>query len=77
MQAYEFSDKERRLNGLSRAVIAFDVDRVNVDDLVADVPAGYPRLVRCFGNPKDIIHVFSVTAEEGLGCVAGWISDED
>lgn len=56
--------------------IAVDTGRVNLDDLISSArrPGG---IVRCDGRPDDCITFFVSQDAATLGCVAGWISDED
>jgi hypothetical protein len=70
------TDHERRLLGMGAfGAILVDVDRVNLDDLLAS----YSRpgaIVRCDGNPRDCVEVVQLGDGFALGCIAGWISEE-
>lgn len=71
---FSFSDKEARLLQMGGSFIAVD-QNVNIEDLVR---AGYGagKIVRCRTNPHDCIRVVQV--DDGpVGCVAGWISEEE
>lgn len=68
-----FSDHEMRLIEMGGSFIAIDERNVRLADLT-DVRPG--QIVRCWANPSDCIRVF-YTDEAPVGCVAGWISDED
>jgi hypothetical protein len=68
-----FGAKEIRLLEMRGAFIAFREGSVNIDDLLSMEPGS---LVRCKENPRDCLAVY-VTDEPTLGCVAGWISEDD
>ena len=72
-------DDDSVLGKLLRSVgpfgfIAVDQSCVNMNDLCAPDRPG--KIVRCYGNPAECIQVFASQDAETLGCVAGWISDE-
>ena len=56
--------------------VAIDRDRVNIDDLI-ECLEGRGGVVRCNGDPKDCITVFSEDVGAFSGCVAGWISEDE
>lgn len=70
---FVFSEHEMRLFEMGGSVIAIDESKVLLADLL-DLKPG--RIVRCRANPSDCIRVF-YTGDAPVGCVAGWISDED
>lgn len=53
--------------------MAVDLDRVNLDDLMNAEPGA---IVRVRGNPADCIKFYSGDSD-AVGCVAGWISEDD
>ena len=55
--------------------IAIDQASVNLGDLLTPSMPG--RIVRVTGNPSECIAVFASEQAETLGCIAGWISDEE
>lgn len=74
MNVYQITDKEARLWEMGGVFFAVDIDRVNLDDLVAPYQVG--KIVRCEGDPAAAIRVFAPEAPQ-LGCVAGWISEDE
>jgi hypothetical protein len=55
--------------------VVIDVDNVNLDDLLdAKVPGS---IVRCFGPPDESIKVFVRPDSPELGCIAGWVSEDE
>lgn len=69
----QFTEQELRLFDMGGTFIAVDIDNVNLEDLMSCRPGG---IVRCHGNPAEVISVFAFE-NTALGCVAGWISDEE
>jgi len=71
-------DHEKRLFAMGAfGIIAIDAYRVNIDDLLEawHRPGG---IVRCEGDPRECItHIHPLGENEPLGCVAGWISEEE
>lgn len=53
--------------------LAVDANLVNLDDLLSARPGA---IVRCFGQPSELIAWFP-PAESYVGCIAGWISEDD
>jgi hypothetical protein len=69
-----WSDHEMRLMDMGGSFIAVQDGMVNLEDLCGNTRPN--RIVRCHGNPRDVIQVVQV--EYGpVGCVAGWISEDD
>ena len=56
-------------------LFAVDTNRVNLDDLIFsyDRPGA---IVRVMGSPQDCIKLFPADYEP-LGCIAGWISEDE
>lgn len=73
---YEWSADERMCRLLDMGqqwFLAIDAASVNLDDVTSIRPGG---IVRCRTPPGDAVRIFHIDAPE-LGCVAGWISDEE
>lgn len=68
-----FSDHEMRLIEMGGSFIAIDERNVEIRDLQQMRPG---QIVRCRANVNDCIRVFCMD-DAPVGCVAGWISDED
>lgn len=66
-------DKHMRLMAMSMGFIAIWDGMVNLDDLMYMRPGG---IVRCRDKPADCISIFHPDLSS-VGCVAGWISDEE
>lgn len=74
------TDEQSVLRRLIRSLgpfgfVAVDPSRVNLDDMMA--PACDGRIVRVIGDPSTCIAVFAPADALTLGCVAGWISDDE
>lgn len=51
-----------------------DAENINLEDLCSSRPGG---VVRCKGNPNDVVK-FIPSDEHGVeGCIAGWISEDE
>ena len=69
------SDKEARLFRMGfMPMLAIDEANVNIDDLMQYIPGG---VIRCYINPADCITILQIADDSSLGCVAGWISEEE
>jgi hypothetical protein len=75
-QITKFSDNELRLLEMGGSFIAIDRDGVNIDDLLRAGRRDGGGIVRCYGNPNDVIRVVQIDSGP-VGCVAGWISEDD
>ena len=56
--------------------VAVDEDRVNLDDLIHALSRP-GSIVRCYGDPRECIQVYSDDSSAILGCVAGWMSEDE
>jgi hypothetical protein len=76
MSVYVIRDEERRLLDMMEppAFLAVHVDLVNLDDLLNFHRPG--AIVRTRADPRECIQWVVPPAQESLGCVAGWISEE-
>jgi hypothetical protein len=76
MSVYVIRDEERRLLDMMDPppFLAAHVDLVNLDDLLnCHIPGA---IVRTRADPRECIQWVVPPAQEALGCVAGWISEE-
>lgn len=73
MTTWVATDKEQRLFLMGGMFIAIDQRVVNLRDLLEMRPGS---VVRCEGSPADAIMVVPMD-NDAIGCVAGWISEDD
>lgn len=61
---------------LSCWFVGIDVDRVQLDDLLRATE--HPgAIIRCYGPPSDVMQVHVMPYDEALGCIAGFISEDE
>ena len=69
------NENERRLYEMDCfGFIAVRVGWVNIDDLLGAVPGA---IIRIQGRPQDCIKFYPPMDAPALGCIAGWVSDEE
>lgn len=69
------NDHESRLYEMDAfGLICVNKGTVNLEDLFHAVPGA---IIRVDGNPNDSIKFISPFDAPALGCIAGWISEED
>lgn len=56
--------------------VAVDQWRVNLQDLILALEKP-GAIVRCEGDPRECIQVYSDDTSAVLGCVAGWVSEDE
>jgi hypothetical protein len=74
---FTLSEREMRLFAMGAfGFIAIDEGNVNLDDLL-NAHKHPMAIVRCYGNPNECIKFVPSLNTEALGCVAGWLNDDE